>query len=142
MIYIGKIKDGAGGASRAFEKNNGRRIKEIEKGLEIIPFPGSLNVTLDKNFNWGKHKSVKFPVLDVNRKNKKLPWQPHMCNFYHVIISAKKNPDYKYNAWIIRWDRDIKTKRYKDNYVGIVAEVNLRNALSIINGDEIILEII
>lgn len=55
-MYKGKAMTGGGGASKAMAAHRCRRMLEVRETLGWTPFPGSLNLSLDKPFDHSKPK--------------------------------------------------------------------------------------
>lgn len=88
--YVGEMQAGAGGATKAFEYADGRRMDEIERVLGWRPIPGSLNVRLDRPFGW-EDGFYRARILDVKDRAKGLQseWQPRWARFYPVTIDGE-----------------------------------------------------
>lgn len=117
--WSGEVRVGTGGASKAFAYEDGRRIGEIERALGARPRPGSLNVRLDRDFDWGR-AYLRSRILDVVDRSKGLAseWQPRWARFYPVSLEGQ-------NAWIFRFEGE----RYPENFVELIAPVHLRDHL-------------
>lgn len=113
----GAVSAGAGGATKAFEYANGRRIGEIERALGVRPYPGSLNMVMGDAFWWGRDY-YRAQVLDVVERGKGLDveWAPRWARFYPV--KADSVP-----AFAFRFEGE----RYPDRFVELVSEVRLRD---------------
>lgn len=83
--YAGRAVAGAGGASKAFAHDNGRRIAEIELATGVRAMPGSMNVQLDQPFDWDRGY-FRARILDVKDRNVGLEgeWAPRWARFYPV----------------------------------------------------------
>lgn len=118
-IYAGRCKDGAGGASKAFQYKSGRRMEEIRNILGFTPYPGSLNVHLETPFNWdiGYFRSR---VLDVANRKEGLDshWVPRWARFYPVIVGGMK-------AFVFKFEGDT----YPENFIELIAEKRVRDFL-------------
>lgn len=114
--YTGTIQSGAGGASKAFEYANGRRIEEIAHILGVKPVPGSLNV-LTAGFHWdfGYFRSE---VLDVVQRGKGLDveWAPRWARFYPITVN-------EIPAFAFRFEGE----RYDNGFVEIISDRRLRD---------------
>jgi SAM-dependent methyltransferase len=115
--YWGWVKSGAGGASKAFEYADGRRINEIEKMLGIKCYPGSLNIHLETEFDWNRHY-FRGMVSDVANRNEGLEghWIPRWARFYPVNIAGV-------NAYVFRFETD----QYPGNFVELISDKRLRD---------------
>jgi SAM-dependent methyltransferase len=87
--WSGAMIDGAGGATKAFEYAENRRMDEMEEILGWRPFPGSLNIQLDKPFDWNSGY-YRAQVLDVADRSKGLssPWVSRWARFYPVKMDG------------------------------------------------------
>lgn len=81
--WTGAAVVGAGGASAAFEHADGRRMDEIERALGVRCLPGSLNVRMDRPFDWDRDY-YRAELLDVVNRGDGLggQWAPRPCRFY------------------------------------------------------------
>jgi hypothetical protein len=116
-IYNASPVDGAGGATKAFLFAEERRSKEIEGILGFKPFPGSLNMVLDKSFDWD-HKYFRSQVLDVKDRKQGInsEWTPRWARFYPVEMEGQ-------DAWAFRFEGE----RHPDNFVELIAPIRLRD---------------
>lgn len=118
-LWTGAVRHGAGGASKAFAYEGGRRADEIGQVLGVKPYPGSLNVELDAPFDWDDayHRAR---ILDVADRSKGLDseWQPRWARFYPVTVEDQE-------AWIFRFEGE----RYRENFAELIAPVRLRDHL-------------
>jgi len=87
-MYKGKAQKGAGGASRAMTHERCRRMTELQKVLGYMPFPGSLNMTLDKPFDFSRpHLSA--PILEKPKPGVwDTEWKPKTFNFWPITING------------------------------------------------------
>lgn len=118
--WEGTVRVGAGGASKAFLYAQERRRDEIGNLLHARPYPGSLNVELDRPFDWfGPH--VEGMIADVQQRGKGLqvPWVPRKARFYPVTVNGV-NP-----AWAFRFDGE----KYPLNFIELVSPLCLRDHL-------------
>jgi CTP-dependent riboflavin kinase len=117
VSYIGNVTSGAGGASKAFVYDDNRRIKEIEKAVGIKSFPGSLNVILDSDFDYGVDY-YRARVSDVAERGKGLDthWKPMWARFYPVMIDGLK-------AFVFRFEGE----SYPLNFIEIISDKRLRD---------------
>lgn len=121
IVYEGKVNDGAGGATTAFEYAGGRRATEIEGILGVRPYPGSLNVKLNKPFHWGEryYRAMIYDVID-RRMGFDSEWAPRWARFYPILLNGAP-------AWVFRFEVD--AVRYPTDFVEIIAPVKLRDRL-------------
>jgi FkbM family methyltransferase len=111
-----QLKDGAGGATRAFQRDAGRRTKEIEDALGVRPFPGSLNVTLPGPFDW-EREYYRVQIQDsTNRKDPMAPWAPRWCRFYPLALSDV-------GGWAMRFEDEW----YAPEFMEVIAPHHLRS---------------
>lgn len=87
-MYKGKAQDGGGGASKAMAAHRCRRMLEIREVLGWTPFPGSLNLTLDKPFDRSQPKisamiHEKQPGGDYESK-----WEQKLFHFWPIKING------------------------------------------------------
>ena len=117
---------GAGGATKAFEYAEGRRIREIETILGIEPYPGSLNVRLDDPFNWD-HAYYPGHMLDVKDRSKGLEsaWRGRKVRFYPVEVD-RLGKVVKVKAYGMRFVGE----HYPEDFLELVSPIRLRNKLS------------
>ncbi len=86
--WQGRVTHGGGGATKAFNFADGRRIKEIESILGARMVPGSLNLKLAHPFGW-EHDYYRAQVLDcTDRANINSEWMPRWARFYPVKMNA------------------------------------------------------
>lgn len=116
----GVMQGGAGGATKAFEHDSGRRIAEMESILGVRPVPGSLNLQLAEPFAWDRGY-VRAQVLDVQDRAAGLnsEWAPRWARFYPLSIDEVP-------AWAFRFEGE----RYDQRFVELIAPVNLRDVLT------------
>jgi len=118
--FTGRAKHGAGGASIAFMHGRGARMDAIRDILGFTPFPGSLNVDLDRNFEWG---SGYFRADLMDWRNRSEGFDSPICikkvRFYPVTVND-------YHAYVMRFEKD----DYAPNFVEIVADCKLRDVLA------------
>ena len=114
--HAGVLQSGAGGASKAFEYADGRRISEIERVLGFRPVPGSLNVQLDRPFAWDDG-FFRAQILDVKDRAKGLQseWEPRWARFYPLTIDGE-------DACAIRFEGE----RYDPAFLELIAPDRLR----------------
>jgi len=113
----GKHIKGAGGASKAFLYANERRIDELQTILGVRPLPGSMNVALDQDFEWGD-RYFRAPLLDVVERGKGLDvgWANRPVRLYPVMCDDKQ-------AWIMRFEGEV----YPLNFVELISNQRLEN---------------
>ncbi len=121
VAYTAQPKDGRGGATKAFLYANSRRIKEIESVLGFTAFPGSLNLELDRPFDWdtGYYRAE---ILDpvVRNHGFDVDWEPRWARFYPVTVAQDTL------AYAFRFEGE---KYYKPEFVELIADHRLRNWL-------------
>lgn len=129
---VGDVIPGAGGATKAFEYLQGRRIKELEAVLGITPYPGSLNIRLDDPFGWD-HMYYPAEILDVKDRKKGLesPWHGRRMRFYPVTVTRHPNivaniPEPHYKAYGMRFEGE----HYPEDFLELVSPIRLRDKLS------------
>lgn len=115
--YSGVMRTGAGGATKAFEYADRRRIDEIERALGWRPFPGSLNVWLTRPFGWDD-RFFRAQILDVKDRSKGLEseWAPRWARFYPVTIDGE-------DACAIRFEGE----KYDPAFLEMIAPERLRD---------------
>lgn len=109
-------RNGMGGASKAFELHNQRRMDEIEKIVGYRPHPGTLNVTAKKEFNFDWHY---YPgmILDMtDRTDPDSAWEPRETRFYPATINGVKC-----HAMRMRGEK------YPYNFIELIAPTRLRD---------------
>ncbi len=110
---------GAGGATPAFNHGDGRRIDEIEHVLGFKPYPGSLNLWLDKPFDFDRDY-YRAQILDVADRSAGLgsEWKPRWARFYPVTIDGEQ-------AWAFRFEAE----KYSGNFCELIAPTRLRDTV-------------
>jgi SAM-dependent methyltransferase len=118
MMVAGQPRAGAGGATRAFEYANGRRMDEIESALGVRPIAGSLNVELPEPLDWDR-RYYRAQVLDVADRGMGLDseWRPRWARFYPVLADGQQ-------AWAFRFEGE----SYPWTFVELIADRKLRGA--------------
>lgn len=119
--YDAILVDGAGGASKAFTFNDNDRIKQIKNAIGIECYPGSLNVKLNRNFDWNKGY-FRAQIKDVtNRKTSlgKAEWRPRWARFYPVKINDL-------DAFVFRFEGE----GYPTDFVELLSAVRLRDFIT------------
>jgi SAM-dependent methyltransferase len=116
--YNATMLVGSGGANKAFSYADGRRIFEIENILDFRPVPGSLNVKVNRAFDWdGVYYRAQ--VLDpVSRANLNGEWRPRWARFYPLMANDKKVFAFRFEG-----------ENYKTDYVELIADDRLRELL-------------
>jgi CTP-dependent riboflavin kinase len=120
VSWVGRVRSGAGGASKAFVHADERRIGELEHILGFRPYPGTLNVSLDRAFDWrAPHLSGEVLELVDRRAGLDSEWAPRLVRLYPVRL------DGNCRAWALRWDAD----RYRETFLELVAPTRLRDCV-------------
>ncbi len=127
--FSATVKDGAGGASKAFLYNNTARINELEEILGIRIFPGSLNLQADEAFDWsrGYYRAQIGDVVD-RKKGLDSAWAPRWCRLYPVSL-------HDHRAYAMRFEGE----RYKDTLVELIAPHHIRSNLFLDTGEKLCL---
>jgi len=116
----GEMRKGMGGATKAFEFADGRRIAEIERALGWRPIPGSLNVMLDQPFGWadGYYRAQ---ILDATDRSKGFAsdWAPRWARFYPVQIDGE-------DAVAMRFEGEV----YDPCFMELIAPWRLRDMIA------------
>ncbi len=139
MIYNGTVRSGSGKASKVFVWNSRRRINEIGRALHEKVVPGTLNLLLDKRFDFDNHAYWQAFISDGKLKDGTL-FKPKICRFYKCKLMDKLD------VWVIKFDggeqKYTKGVKYSvvTNKVEIISQYNLREKLNLKNGDIITLE--
>lgn len=118
--HLGTIVAGAGGATRAFEYADSRRVAEIERTLGWRPFPGSLNLSLDGPFGWddGFYRARVLDVVD-RAKGFESEWAQRWARFYPVRVDGE-------DACAMRFEGE----SYSENFMEVLARDRLRVLLA------------
>lgn len=126
--YQGKTRSGAGGASKAFEYGNGRRINEIAHVLGWAPVPGSLNIVLDEEFDWDS-RYYRMQISDVENRKAGLDsaWNLRWCRFYPVRVGYE-------HRWVGAAVMRFEGEKYSERFVELISTEFLRAALEV-HGD-------
>lgn len=112
----GFAQAGAGGATKAFLRDNENRIEEIEHALGTRPYPGSLNMMLAQPFDWNS-RYYRARISDsTDRRNPDAPWAPRWCRFYPVSVGEA-------GAWAMRFEGE----RYDERFIELIAPYRLRD---------------
>lgn len=114
---------GAGGATAAFNYDDGRRIKEIEHVLGFKPYPGSLNLVIaetEPNFDW-ESDYLRAEILDVKDRSQGLDseWEKRWARFYPLKINGV-------SAHALRFE----SEKYPLNFVELIAPGRLRDRIN------------
>jgi SAM-dependent methyltransferase len=111
-IYCGTPRNGAGGATKAFQYSENRRINEIKEILGKEMIPGSLNITLEKNFDWDAHY-FRAQLFDLKDRSTGLngAWYRRWVRFYPVTF-------YDSRAWIMRFEGE----QYPLNFIELISD--------------------
>lgn len=119
LVLIGKTEDGQGGATKAFNHADGRRIREIEHVLGVRVLPGSLNARLERDFEWDRGY-YRAQILDLTNRDGDFDgmWLPRWARFYPVIAGG-------HPAFAFRFEGE----RYPANFVELIAETKLRKTV-------------
>ena len=119
-FYLGEHVSGVGGASKAFEYAGGRRIREIHEVLGIVPLPGSLNVLLEKEFDFDR-MYYRTLILDVMDRAKGLDgyWDYRPCRFYPVWMDGV-------SCFAMRFEGE----KYPKNFLEVLSETRLIDRIS------------
>lgn len=118
LNYECMVHSGAGGATRAFQFDHGRRIAEVEKALGVRVIPGSFNVVADKPFHWNQ-RYYRAQILDVEVRGvaiDRVKWEPRWAKFYPVTIG---NTD----CFAFRFEGE----RYPLEFVELLSATKLRD---------------
>jgi 2-polyprenyl-3-methyl-5-hydroxy-6-metoxy-1,4-benzoquinol methylase len=115
-----RVQVGAGGATRAFEYRDGRRIYEIEAALGVRPWPGSLNLRLEGPFDWDDGY-YRVQILDVVERGKGLDveWTPRWARFYPLAVDGLPAHAFRFEG-----------EAYDDRFMELIAPMRLRDRLS------------
>lgn len=85
-------------------------------------FPGTLNVQLDKDFDF-EAPHLKVSLLDKvtpGKHNWDQPWQPRPCRIWPMVM------DDGVKCWAIRFD----DKKYNFNFTELMSDVRLRDHIN------------
>jgi FkbM family methyltransferase len=111
-----EMRDGAGGATKAFQREGGRRMDEIEQALGVRPVPGSLNLVLPEPFDWSRDY-YRVQVLDsTDRGDPEAPWAPRWCRFYPIAIG-------RVGGWAMRFEGE----KYDERFVEVIGPHRFRD---------------
>lgn len=87
-MYKGKAQDGGAGASRAMAHERCRRMLELKEILGYMPFPGSLNLSLDRPFDYSQ-PCIEAEVLNPQSvHNFDAPWVKEVFQFWPITIAG------------------------------------------------------
>lgn len=117
--YSGSAVSGAGGASKAFVYNDNARIKELGKAIGYLPFPGSLNVVLDRDFDWDAqyYRSTIKDVVD-RQQGIDSQWADRPVRLYPVMVNGQF-------AHALRFEGE----SYPDNFIELISAIRLRDVI-------------
>ena len=112
-----KVVAGAGGATKAFLHANGRRIKEIFDATGVEPFPGSLNLRLDRPFDWS-HGYLRVELMDARDRSEGFngEWWPRWAK----IVSCQYD---NHDCFALRFEEE----KYALDFVELIADIKLRS---------------
>lgn len=116
ITWRGGTTTGGGGASRAFQFADGRRMGEIEAALGFRPYPGTLNLWLDHPFCWSKDYYRVELTEARDRANLQGEWAPRWCRFYPVKVEGIP-------AFAMRFEGE----SYDEKYVELISSRRLRD---------------
>ena len=110
---------------------------KINEKLNFIPYEGTLNVKLDKNFinfNFDKYVSVVIPVFKKNGRT----FGKVKCIPVKLSVKSKKNKKEikKESCFVI-----IPERTHHKNVIEIISEFNLREKLNLKEGDDCKIEL-
>src|SRR5690606_4557002 len=96
-----------------------RRMLELKELLGFMPFPGTLNLSLDQDFDFDA-PHIKADILDRTQKGRDFdhPWAPRPCKLWPMLIDGIP-------CWAIRFD----DKKYRLNFAEIIADRRLRDVI-------------
>lgn len=119
-VYTATLRDGAGGASKAFTYADNRRSREIETILGFHPYPGSLNTVLDAPFEWnhGYYRAQMWDVID-RRKGLESEWAPRWARLYPLNIGKEEAVAFRFE-----------NEHYPKNMVELIAPKRLRDSMT------------
>jgi 2-polyprenyl-3-methyl-5-hydroxy-6-metoxy-1,4-benzoquinol methylase len=111
---------GAGGATPAFNYADGRRIHEVNNALGFEPYPGSLNLQLEQDFDWNSGY-YRTQILDVANRSQGLnsEWRARYARFYPLLLN-------KQSACAFRFEGE----KYPKNFVELIADRRLRDGFT------------
>ncbi len=117
--YAGVAVDGAGGATKAFLHADGRRISEIAHITGQEMHPGSLNIRIDKPFEWSRgYYRAMVSDVEVRGKGLDVPWRPRWTCFYLVTVSGLP-------GFVFRFEGEA----YPDDFIEVISSLRLRDYL-------------
>lgn len=118
--HIATLRDGSGGATKAFLYAGARRATEIERALGWRPVPGSLNLRLDHPFGWDDGY-FRTQILDVVDRSRGLDseWAPRWARFYPVTIDGE-------DACAFRFEGE----KYPPTFMELIASRRLRDTIT------------
>lgn len=114
MIYRARMVNGTGIASRMHD----RRIDPIQQYVGACLHRGTLNLSLDKPFDWAApHEAITVPDAK-NWQDLDGPWFESVARVYPVLVGYQR-------AWVMRLDRSSAPA----NTIEVVAPVRLRDVV-------------
>jgi SAM-dependent methyltransferase len=118
QCWLAQMQPGSGGAAKAFQYAQGRRMGEIEEILGFRPVAGSLNCKVNRPFDWdGKYYRAR--ILDpVSRANMDGEWAARWARFYPMTANGKRVFGFRFEG-----------ETYKDNFVELISDTVLREIL-------------
>lgn len=118
-LIAGKMEAGAGGAGKAFQYSENRRMKEIESIIGFEPFPGSLNIKLETTFDFGSG-FFRADILDVVDRASGLDsfWKKRPCRFYPIKVGG-------WPAYAMRFEGET----YPPDFLEVISSARLRDIL-------------
>ena len=123
--YRAVMQHRRGGATRAFHYAQDRRMHEIQSVLGFLPYPGTLNLVCDVDFDWSEdHYSA--VMLDVVNRRFSLSygWAPRRAGFWPVLVSDVETTQ-PIPAFAFRFENEV----YPKNLLELVAPERLRDRL-------------
>jgi SAM-dependent methyltransferase len=120
LVWEGLPMDGAGGATKAFLHEEGRRMKEVENAIGYKVIPGSLNMAIDSDFDWDRNY-YRSKILDVRDRSKGIDsvWSERWARFYPLTMNGIKCHAFRFEG-----------ERYPKNFVELIANVRLRDYIT------------
>lgn len=121
------VREGSGGATRAFTFADCRRIREIENGLGLHAYPGSLNLhAFEPKLDWDKNY---YPIQLMDVINRKLgfnsDWGPRTCRLYPLTMQTHMGES-SVPVYAMRFHKDT----YPRGLIEVIAEGKLRHLLT------------
>ncbi len=115
----GRVIEGAGGATKAFEHESSRRVNELQYVLNERVIPGSLNVMVETPFHWDS-AYYRTLILDVVDRKKGLTseWRHRPCRLYPVYVDGAE-------GWVMRFEGE----HYTGNFLEIIGVTRFRDSV-------------